>query len=69
MNNTYADDEKQTHDLPNRIRNHTSLLVLAVWTLGDQVAPEQEELTENVGGGDHVDVSDYHDDDNWISPY
>ena len=34
------DVEKQTHDLPNRIRNHTSLLVLAIWTLGDHVAPE-----------------------------
>ena len=68
MKNNYA-VEKQTHDLPNRIRNHTSLLVLAVWTLGDHVAPEQEELTENVGGGDRVDVYDDHDDDDWISPY
>ena len=41
MKNNYA-VEKQTHDLPNRIRNHTSLLVLATWTLGDHVAPEQE---------------------------
>ena len=31
--------EKQTHNLPNRIRNRASLLVLAVWTLGDHVAP------------------------------
>ena len=50
MNKTDDDDgEKQTHDLPNRIRNHTSLLVLAVWTLGDHVAPGQEEFTKNVG--------------------
>ena len=49
MNNNDDADEQQTHDLPNRIRNHTSLLVLAVWTLGDHVAPGQEEFTKNVG--------------------
>ena len=64
MKNNY-DDEKQTHDLPNRIRNHTSLFVLAVWTLGDHVAPE-EEVFKNVDGGDHV--YDDHEDDNWIAP-
>ena len=67
MKNNYG-VEKQTHDLPNRIRNHASLLVLAVWTLGDRVAPEQEEFRENVGGGDHDDVYDDQDDDNWIAP-
>ena len=55
--------------MANRFRNRASLFVLATWTLGDHVAPEQEELTENVGGGDHVDVYDDHDDDDWISPY
>ena len=45
MKNHY-DDEKQTHDLPNRIRNRAPLLVLAVWTLGDHVAPEQEVFTK-----------------------
>ena len=69
MNKKGDDDveDEQTHDLPNRIRNHTSLLVLAVWTLGDHVAPE-EEMFKNVGGGDHDDVYDDHDDDNWIAP-
>ena len=61
-------DEKQTHNLSNRIRNHTSLLVLAVWTLGDHVAPGQQVFTENVGGDDHDDVYDDHDDDNWTAP-
>ena len=57
MKNHYDDDdEKQTHDQPNRIRNRAPLLILASWTLGDRVAPEQEEFTENVGGDDHDDI-------------
>ena len=44
------DNEKQTHDLPNRIRNHTSLLVLAVWTLGDHVASGQKVITKKRSG-------------------
>ena len=51
MNKKDDDDgDEQTHDLPNRIRNHTSLLVLAVWTLGDRVAPEQEVFTKKRSG-------------------
>ena len=38
------DDKEQTHDMANRFRNRASLFVLATWTLGDHVAPEQEVL-------------------------
>ena len=48
------DDKEQTHDVASRFRNRASLLVLATWTLGDHVAPEQ---------GDHED-GDHEDYDN-----
>ena len=38
------DDKEQTHDVASRFRNRASLLVLATWTLGDHVAPEQKVL-------------------------
>ena len=38
------DDKEQTHDMANRFRNRASLFVLATWTLGNHVAPEQEVL-------------------------
>ena len=40
--NKNDDDKEQTHDMANRFRNRASLLVLASWTLGNHVAPEQE---------------------------
>ena len=39
-----ADDKEQTHDMANRFRNRASLFVLATWTLGNHVAPDQEVL-------------------------
>ena len=33
------DDKEQTHDMASRFRNRASLFVLAIWTLGDCVAP------------------------------
>ena len=36
------DDKEQTHDMANRFRNRASLFVLATWTLGNHVAPDQE---------------------------
>ena len=36
------DDKEQTHDMASRFRNRASLFVLATWTLGNRVAPEQE---------------------------
>ena len=36
------DDIEQTHDVTSRFRNRASLFVLAIWTLGDHVAPDQE---------------------------
>ena len=50
MNKKDDDDDvedEQTHDLSNGIRNHASLLVLAVWTLRDHVAPGQEVFTSS----------------------
>ena len=38
------DDKEQTHDMANRFRNRASLFVLATWTLGNHVAPDQEVL-------------------------
>ena len=38
------DGEEQTHDMANRFGNRASLFVLATWTLGDHVAPDQEVL-------------------------
>ena len=35
------DGEEQTHDVASRFGNRASLFVLATWTLGDRVAPEQ----------------------------
>ena len=37
-------EKEQTHDMANRFRNRASLFVLAPWTLGDHVAPDQEVL-------------------------
>ena len=34
-------EEKLTHDKTSRFRNRTTLLILAKWALGDQVAPGQ----------------------------
>ena len=36
------DEQEQTHDMASRFRNRASLFVLATWTLGNHVAPEQE---------------------------
>ena len=36
------DKKEQTHDMADRFRNRASLFVLATWTLGNHVAPEQE---------------------------
>ena len=41
---TIDDEKEQTHDMANRFRNRASLFVLATWTLGDRVAPDQEVL-------------------------
>ena len=38
------DDKEQTHDVASRFRNRASLFVLATWTLGNHVAPDQEVL-------------------------
>ena len=38
------DGEEQTHDVASRFGNRASLFVLATWTLGDHVAPDQEVL-------------------------
>ena len=38
------DGEEQTHDVASRFGNRASLFVLATWTLGDRVAPDQEVL-------------------------
>ena len=35
-------EKEQTHDMANRFRNRASLFVLAIWTLGNHVAPDQE---------------------------
>ena len=35
-------EKEQTHDMANRFRNRASLFVLATWTLGNHVAPDQE---------------------------
>ena len=35
----YSDKKKQTHDMTNRVRNLATLLVLAMRTLSDGVAP------------------------------
>ena len=37
-------EKEQTHDMANRFRNRASLFVLATWTLGNPVAPDQEVL-------------------------
>ena len=37
-------EKEQTHDMANRFRNRASFFVLASWTLGNRVAPEQEVL-------------------------
>ena len=34
-----GDDKRQTHDKASRFWNRASLFVLAIWTLGDCVAP------------------------------
>ena len=49
------DDKEQTHDMANRFRNRASLFVLAIWTLGDCVAPGQDDDDKN---GDDVVVED-----------
>ena len=36
------DDKEQTHNMANRFRNCASLFILATWTLGNHVAPDQE---------------------------
>ena len=36
------DDNDQTHDKASRFWNRASLFVLATWTLGNHVAPDQE---------------------------
>ena len=41
---TIDDEKEQTHDMANRFRNRASLFVLATWTLGNHVAPDQEVL-------------------------
>ena len=41
-NDSDDDDKEQTHDMANRFRNRASLFVLATWTLGNHVAPDQE---------------------------
>ena len=41
-NDNDDDDKEQTHDMANRFRNRASLFVLATWTLGNHVAPDQE---------------------------
>ena len=33
--------EEQTHDVASRFRNCAALFVLATWTLGNHVAPDQ----------------------------
>ena len=38
------DGEEQTHDVARRFGNRASFFVLATWTLGNHVAPEQEVL-------------------------
>ena len=44
--NEIDDDKEQTHDMASssRFRNRASLFVLAIWTLGNHVAPDQEVL-------------------------
>ena len=32
---------EQTHNMASRFRNVAALLILAIWTLGDHVAPDQ----------------------------
>ena len=34
-------DDGQTHDKTSRFRNVATLLILAMWTLGDCVAPDR----------------------------
>ena len=36
------EDEERTHDKTSRFRKVATLFILAMWTLGDLVAPEQE---------------------------
>ena len=40
--NENENDKEQTHDMANRFRNRASLFVLATWTLGNHVAPDQK---------------------------
>ena len=35
------DNEEQTHNETSRLRNMAVLLILATWTLGDCIAPEE----------------------------
>ena len=37
----YDDNEQQTHNETSRLRNMAVLLILATWTLGDCIAPEE----------------------------
>ena len=40
--NENENDKEQTHDMANRFRNRASFFVLATWTLGNHVAPDQK---------------------------
>ena len=44
MEKKYSMEGKQTHDVASRFGNRTALFILATWTLGDCVAPDQEVL-------------------------
>ena len=41
------DNDDQTHDKASRFWNRASLFVLAIWTLGDCVAPGQDDDDKN----------------------
>ena len=47
------DDKEQTHNLANWIRNVATLFILATWTLGDHVAPDQKETLMLFGDDDN----------------
>ena len=49
-------EEKQTHDKTSRFRNRTAFFILAVWTLIDCVAPDQEKLVVMNDNDDDYDV-------------
>ena len=74
MSKSYGDNKKkQTRDMMSFVRNMAVFFVLAIWTLGDCVAPERKLLVTAKGNYADDDYEDgnndgKNDNDGWIAP-